>query len=96
MYFNRVYKTGDVVKYDDEANLIFVGRKDHLVKSRGYRIELNEIELALNSIPEVKQGVAIAIPDEIIGNRIYAYILTSSDSKLKKQRYFNLLFKNSS
>jgi amino acid adenylation domain-containing protein len=70
----RVYKTGDLVRLDPERNYIFVGRKDHMIKSRGYRIELGEIEVVLNSHPLIRQAAAIAVPDDLIGNRIIAYV----------------------
>jgi len=71
---SRCYKTGDIVRLDDEGNYVFVGRKDSMVKSRGYRIELNEIEIVLNSHPQVRQAVAIAVPDEKIGNMVVGYV----------------------
>lgn len=69
-----VYRTGDRVRWDEEENLLFLGRMDNLVKSRGYRIELDEVEVALNSHPSVRQAAAIPVPDELIGNRIVACI----------------------
>jgi acyl-coenzyme A synthetase/AMP-(fatty) acid ligase len=45
-----------------------------MIKSRGYRIELGEIESALLSHAAVKEAVAIAIPDEIVGSRIKAVV----------------------
>ena len=44
---SKCYKTGDLVRIDAEGNFIFVGRKDYMIKSRGYRIELAEIESTL-------------------------------------------------
>lgn len=70
---SRCYKTGDIVKLDDEGNFVFVGRKDSMVKSRGYRIELNEIEIILNGHPLVRQAVAVAAPDEKIGHRVVGF-----------------------
>ena len=69
-----VYRTGDLIRFDEDGNLVFLGRKDHLVKSRGYRIELEEVEVALNSHPSVRQAAAIPVPDELIGNRIVACV----------------------
>ena len=43
------------------------------MKSRGYRIELGEIEAALYSHPAVEECVAVAVPDEMVGNRIAAF-----------------------
>jgi len=81
-----VYRTGDLVRFDEDGNLVFSGRKDHLVKSRGYRIELDEVEVALNSHPSVRQAAAIPVPDELIGNRIVACVsrLEGADTDAKE------------
>lgn len=71
---DRVYKTGDLVRVGNDGNLVFCGRKDNLIKSRGYRIELDEVEIALNSHPDVGQAVAIPVPDDLLGNRILACV----------------------
>ncbi len=71
----RVYKTGDLVQLGSEGNFIFLGRKDHMIKSRGYRIEIGEIETVLCNHPEIMTAVVIPIPDELIGNRIAAVIV---------------------
>jgi acyl-coenzyme A synthetase/AMP-(fatty) acid ligase len=70
----RVYKTGDLVHLDSDRNFVFSGRKDHMIKSRGYRIEIGEIETVLCSHPEIKNAVIIPIPDELIGNRLLAVV----------------------
>ncbi|MBT0652928.1 amino acid adenylation domain-containing protein [Geomobilimonas luticola] len=79
---STVYRTGDIVRADDAGNYLFVGRKDHMIKSRGYRIELSEIELVLTSHPLVRQAVVIAVPDELIGNKIIAYVVQSEGDKM--------------
>jgi non-ribosomal peptide synthetase component F len=71
----RVYKTGDLVQLGSDGNFIFLGRKDHMIKSRGYRIEIGEIETVLCNHPEIMTAVVIPIPDELIGNRIAAVIV---------------------
>jgi amino acid adenylation domain-containing protein len=71
-----VYRTGDIVMLDEDGvNWIYIGRRDHMIKSRGYRIELGEIETVLYGHPGVKEAAVIAIPDELIGNRISAFIV---------------------
>ncbi|MGA2782364.1 MAG: amino acid adenylation domain-containing protein [Smithella sp.] len=79
---SRCYKTGDLVRIDAEGNFIFVGRKDHMIKSRGYRIELAEVESTLISHPLVRQAVVIPVPDELIGNRLIGHISLIDDGKL--------------
>jgi amino acid adenylation domain-containing protein len=75
-YRETAYRTGDIVTLSpDRKNWIYVGRRDHMIKSRGYRIELGEIENALYRHEEVKEAAAIAVPDELLGNRIRAFVV---------------------
>ena len=64
---------------DEKGNYLFVGRKDHMIKTRGYRVELGEIEAVMVAHPAVEEAVALAIPDDEIGNTIRA-IVTLGDS----------------
>lgn len=79
-----VYKTGDLVRIDESGNYMFSGRKDHMIKSRGYRIELEEIETVLSGHPEITAAVVIPVPDEIVGNRISAIITAMTGSFIAK------------
>jgi acyl-coenzyme A synthetase/AMP-(fatty) acid ligase len=72
-----VYKTGDIVTLDQGGNYLFLGRRDHMIKSRGYRIELGEIEAVLYDHPEVKEAAVVAVPDDLVGNRIKAFVVLS-------------------
>ncbi|MFZ5877418.1 MAG: amino acid adenylation domain-containing protein [Nitrospirota bacterium] len=80
----RVYKTGDLVQLDADGNYVFLGRKDHMIKSRGYRIEIGEIETILCNHPDIQNAVVIPIPDELIGNRISALVVPSRAGTLTK------------
>jgi amino acid adenylation domain-containing protein len=71
----KMYRTGDIVTVGDDGNYYFQGRRDSQIKSRGYRIELGEIESALLSHPNVREAAVLAIPDELIGNRIRAVVV---------------------
>jgi amino acid adenylation domain-containing protein len=55
---NRLYKTGDLAKYLPDGNIEFLGRIDDLVKVRGFRVELGEIEAVLSKHPQINQAVA--------------------------------------
>jgi acyl-coenzyme A synthetase/AMP-(fatty) acid ligase len=70
-----VYKTGDLVIEEPDGNYTFLGRRDNQIKSRGYRIELGEIETALYAHPDIRECAAVAIPDELVTNRIKAYVV---------------------
>lgn len=77
------FRTGDIVVLaPDRKNWIYLGRRDHMIKSRGYRIELGEIETALYRHEQVKEAVALAIPDELLGNRIRAFVVLSRDGNV--------------
>jgi acyl-coenzyme A synthetase/AMP-(fatty) acid ligase len=69
-----MYRTGDLCKLDANGDFLFLGRRDAQIKSRGYRIELGEIESALNAHPSVVECAVAAIPDELVTNRIKAYV----------------------
>ena len=89
-YEEKIYKTGDLVTLDDKGNYLYIGRKDHMIKSRGYRIELGEIETVLYSHSKVKEAAVIAIPDDLIGNRIKAFVVpceADSLTKMELERY---------
>ena len=81
----RVYRTGDLVRLGPGGNYVFLGRKDHMIKSRGYRIEIGEIETVLSNHSEIKTAIVIPIPDELIGNRIVAVIVPLSKGTIKKE-----------
>jgi amino acid adenylation domain-containing protein len=70
-----VYRTGDLVRRAEDGNFHLLGRRDHQIKSRGYRIELGEVETALYAHPAVVECAAVAIPDELITNRIVAHVV---------------------
>jgi amino acid adenylation domain-containing protein len=71
----QLYRTGDVVTVDEHGDYIYVGRLDHMVKTRGYRVELGEIETVLYSHPSVREAVAFAVPDDLLGNRLHAAVV---------------------
>jgi amino acid adenylation domain-containing protein len=68
------YQTRDVVKMLADGNLLFCGRRDDIIKSNGYRINLLEIETLLQSHPSIQDVAVIAVPDDEIGNKIIAII----------------------
>ncbi len=72
----KLYCTGDWVTLNERGEYLFIGRRDHMIKTRGYRVELGEIEAVMIAHPEVEEAVALPIPDEAIGNTIWAVVTT--------------------
>lgn len=59
LYFDRIYKTGDMGYYNEQDELVFVSRKDHQIKHMGHRIELAEIEANVNAIDFIRKCCCI-------------------------------------
>ena len=59
----RYYRSGDFVRRGDDGVLHFLGRRDRMVKARGQRVELDEVEQALNSLPDVEEAAVFASKD---------------------------------
>ncbi len=73
-FHELVYKTGDIVTLDADGNYLYLGRKDGMIKTRGYRVELGEIEAVLYGHPAIKEAAVLPVPDEVLGNRLRAVI----------------------
>jgi amino acid adenylation domain-containing protein len=74
------YCTGDRVRLQPGGDYEFLGRRDHMIKTRGYRVELGEIEATLAAHPAVLEAVAVPLPDAVAGNRIVASVVPRSGS----------------
>jgi amino acid adenylation domain-containing protein len=70
----RWYKTGDIVVEAPDGNYTYLGRRDRMVKRRGYRVELGEIEAALYRNPLIREAAVVAVPDDALGVKITAFL----------------------
>ena len=69
----RLYRTGDRVKLNQEGQLEYLGRMDQQVKLRGFRIEIGEVESALKGCEGVKDTLAV-VKDTAAGQRLVGYV----------------------
>ena len=70
LYPERIYRTGDLGKYNERGELVFLSRKDNQIKHMGHRIELGEIEVAANTHRGVNAACCIFDPE---GKKIILY-----------------------
>jgi acyl-coenzyme A synthetase/AMP-(fatty) acid ligase len=73
------------VTLDADGNYVFLGRRDSMVKTRGYRVELGEVESALYEHPAIREAVVLPMPDELLGNRLRAVISATGPRGLTRQ-----------
>ena len=73
--YDRVYRTGDIVRYRTDGNIEFVGRNDGQVKIRGFRVETKEVEAVIREFPGVKDVTVQAFDAPSGGKFIAAYIV---------------------
>ncbi|WP_432076171.1 amino acid adenylation domain-containing protein [Streptomyces wuyuanensis] len=74
----RMYRTGDMVRFSGDGVLTYLGRTDHQVKIRGNRVELGEIEARLRELPAVGDVVVVARDDERGVKQLVAYVVPAA------------------
>ena len=84
------YRTGDIVRADEQGEHVFIGRRDRMVKRRGYRVELGEIEAALLRHPSVTQAAVLAAVGADDDVQIRAFVVWNGDDpySLVKMKQF--------
>jgi len=78
---DRVFRTGDLGRYLDDGTIEFLGRGDRQIKIRGHRIELREIELAVENCPDVATCHADTVHFEEDDVRLVAYVVCTGDKQ---------------
>ena len=85
----RIYRTGDVVRWREDGDIEFVGRKDSQVKIRGFRIELKEVETVILDYPGISDATVQAFDEEGTGGKfLAAYIVASEPVDIEKLNAF--------
>ncbi len=84
LYPDIIYRTGDLAKYNGDGELVFCGRKDFQIKHMGHRIELEEVEKAMESIDGVDRACCVF---EEKKSKLYGFYIGDID---KKELHINL------
>jgi amino acid adenylation domain-containing protein len=84
----RVVFSGDFVRRDEEGDLYFVGRRDKMIKTLGYRVSPDEVVDVLYASGEVAEAVVTSEPDETKGNRIVAFVVLRDQGRLDRLQAF--------
>ncbi|MDP3706251.1 MAG: amino acid adenylation domain-containing protein [Legionellaceae bacterium] len=87
----RLYNTGDIVTWQADGNLRYIGREDNQIKINGYRIELNEIEAQLEIYPFVDQAIVLVKNNKQHHRQLAAYILLKDNQFLSEVNLYHHL-----
>lgn len=92
----KLYKTGDIVRYNSKGEMEYIGRIDRQVKIRGYRIELDEIQKVIMNYPDVFGAVVQDFKSDLGNHIIVAYLLTRNIELTSNdlREYLNKLLPN--
>lgn len=74
----RWYRTGDIVAEESGGSYRYLSRRDRMVKRRGYRVELGEIEVGLLKHTDIREAAVVAVADSEAGVRITAFVSTGA------------------
>lgn len=82
----RVYRTGDIARFDADGVIEYIGRRDHQLKIRGVRVELEEVQAALERLPAVNESVVVARRDSHGEHQLIAYVATDYRGPISELR----------
>ncbi|WP_129777686.1 acyl-CoA ligase (AMP-forming), exosortase A system-associated [Peristeroidobacter soli] len=69
--------SGDLVKTDTDGYIYFIGRRDNLIKSSGYRISPSEIEEVIAELPKIVESAVVGLPDDNLGQRVVVAVVVA-------------------
>jgi len=78
----RVCYSGDLVRMDEDGFLYFVGRRDNMIKSSGFRISPTEVEEILFQSGQVQHAAVIGVPDPMLGQAVVAFVVPAEGAAL--------------
>jgi len=76
------YRTGDIVIQESDGNFRYLGRRDRMIKKRGFRVELGEIEACLYRHSEIREAAVVAMPHDELGMKVHAHVACAEGKKL--------------
>ncbi len=90
-YKETFYRTGDLVQLSENGNYRYMGRKDRQIKTRGYRVELDEVEMNLVSHKQVEEAAVFPVPDAEGSTLISAAVTLKDNQMVAKSELMNYL-----
>jgi acyl-CoA ligase (AMP-forming) (exosortase A-associated) len=81
----RVCYSGDLVKMDEDGFLYYVGRRDAMIKSSGFRISPTEVEEVVFQSGQARHAAAIGVPDELLGQAVKIFIVPAHGNPVDKE-----------
>ena len=81
----KVCYSGDLVRMDEDGFLYFVGRRDNMIKSSGFRISPTEVEEVLFQSGRVQMAAVIGVPDAVLGQTITAFVVPAEGNSLDEE-----------
>lgn len=80
----RVCYSGDLVKTDEDGFLYYVGRRDTMIKSSGFRISPTEVEEVVFQSGQVRHAAAVGVPDELLGQAVKVFVVPMNSEPLDR------------
>lgn len=84
------YLTGDLARVDEDGYYWFVGRADDIIKTSGHMVGPFEVESILMEHPDVAEAAVIGLPDDVIGQKVIAYVSLKPESIPSEELQLNI------
>ncbi|MFH1131441.1 MAG: class I adenylate-forming enzyme family protein, partial [Pseudomonadota bacterium] len=87
-------RTGDLARMDEDGFFYIIGRNSDMIKAGAHRISPKEIEEVIESLKEVSQCAVAGIPDELLGEKIVAFVVPTTGETLSPKQVMRVCFEN--